>query len=125
MLVALALGADTIMLGRFLAGTNESPIEINFNMSPPKKPYWGEGSARAKSWREKRGYNYEFDEGVEAWVDYVGPLERYLNQAMMQLIDGIRKSGTYSIDGLHRDAVVEVISEDDASPSVLSEVSTK
>jgi IMP dehydrogenase len=125
MLVALALGADTIMLGRFLAGTNESPTEINFNMSPPKKPYWGEGSARAKSWREKRGYNYEFDEGVEAWVDYVGPLERYLNQAMMQLKDGIRKSGTYSISGLHRDAVVEVISEEDASPSVLAEMSTK
>jgi IMP dehydrogenase len=125
MLVALALGADTIMLGRFLAGTNESPTEINFNMSPPKKPYWGEGSDRAKSWREKRGYNYEFNEGVEAWVDYVGPLERYLNQAMIQLKDGMRKSGTNSIDGLHREAIVEVISEEDASPSVLAEMSTK
>ena len=125
MLVALALGADTIMLGRFLAGTNESPTEINFNMSPPKKPYWGEGSDRAKNWREKRGYNYEFNEGVEAWVDYVGPLERYLNQAMIQLKDGMRKSGTNSIDGLHRDAIVEVISEEDASPSVLAEMSTK
>lgn len=125
MLVALALGADVVMLGRFLAGTNESPTEINFNMSPPKKPYWGEGSARARLWREKRGYNYEFDEGVEAWVDYVGPLERYLNQAMIQLKDGIRKSGTRTIDGLHREAIVEVISEEEAGPSVLLERSTK
>jgi IMP dehydrogenase len=125
MLVALALGADTIMLGRFLAGTNESPTEINFNMSPPKKPYWGEGSDRAKNWREKRGYNYEFDEGVESWVDYVGPLERYLSQAMVQLRDGMRKSGTNSIDRLHRYAIVEVISEEDAGPSVLTEMSTK
>jgi IMP dehydrogenase len=125
MLVALALGADTIMLGRFLAGTNESPTEINFKISPPKKPYWGEGSDRAKSWREKRGYSYEFDEGVEAWVDYVGPLERYLSQAMVQLRNGMRKSGTNSIDGLHRYAMVEVISEEDASPSVLAEMPAK
>jgi IMP dehydrogenase len=125
MLVALALGADAVMLGRFLAGTNESPTEINFNMTPPKKPYWGEGSARAKSWREKRGYNYEFDEGVEAWVDYVGPLELYLNQAMIQLKDGMRKSGTKNIDGLHRYAIVEAISEEEASPSILAEASAK
>ncbi len=113
MLVALAFGADTLMLGKFFAGTDESPTEINYKLQPPKKPYWAEGSARAKAWREKRGYNIEFDEGVEAWVDYVGPLEPYVRTSMIQLKDGTRKAGCDSVDGLHKYAVVEAIAEED------------
>lgn len=121
MLVALALGADAVMLGRFLAGTDESPTQVNFSSSPPKKPYWGEGSDRAKRWREKRGYNPGFDEGVEGWINYVGPLRPFLTTAIMQLKDGIRKAGCSSIHELHKNAVVESISEHDAAPSVLQE----
>lgn len=113
MLVALALGADAVMLGKFLAAADESPTEVNYKFSPPKKPYWGEGSDRAKGWRERRGYNIEFEEGVEAWVDYVGPLEPYLSRAMAQLKDGIRKAGCRTIYDLHGNAVVEAISEEE------------
>ncbi len=113
MVVALALGADSIMAGKFFAGTNESPTEINYKFSPPKKPYWGEGSQRAKNWRERRGYNLEFDEGIDAWVDYVGPLEPYLTRAMEQLKAGTRKAGCRTIDEMHRNAVVETISEEE------------
>lgn len=114
MVVALALGADSVMAGKFFAGTNESPTEINYKFSPPRKPYWGEGSDRAKSWRENRGYSIEFEEGVpNAGVDYVGPLEPYISQAMEQLRQGIRKAGCRTIDGLHRNAVVETISEEE------------
>ncbi len=113
MLVGLSLGADWLMLGRMLAGTDESPTEINYEFSPPKKPYWGEGSERSKNWRENRGYNIEFNEGVEARVDYVGPLEPYLTRLMTQLKDGIRKSGCRTIDDTHKNAVVETISEDE------------
>jgi hypothetical protein len=44
---------------------------------------------------------------------------------MTQLKDGMRKSGTKNIDGLHRYAIVEAISEEEASPSILAEVSAK
>lgn len=113
MFVALSLGADSVMLGRFFAGTDESPTEIAYKFSPPKKPYWGEGSSRAKAWREKRGYNVGFDEGVDAWVDYVGPLEPYIMRAMAQLKDGIRKAGCQNIQDLHANAIVESISEEE------------
>ncbi len=114
MVVALALGADSIMAGRFFAGTNESPTEINYKFSPPKKPYWGEGSDRAKNWRERRGYSIEFDEGVDnAFVDYVGPLEPYLTRAMEQLKAGTRKAGCRTIYELHRHAVIETIPEEE------------
>ena len=114
--IALAFGADVAMLGYFLAGVDETPTEVNYKKSPPSKPYWGEGSARARMFREQRGYNPAFDEGVERWAPYVGPLEPYLTTKMKQLKDGMRKAGCRSIDELHRLATITTISEQEAKP---------
>lgn len=119
--VALSFDADVLMLGKFLAGVDETPTEIDYRYSPPRKPYWGEGSARARQWRENRGYNPSFDEGIPITVPYVGPLEGYLKRAMIQLKDGIRKTGSRSISELHRNAVITTISEEDAKPVISSE----
>ncbi len=115
--VALAFDADVVMLGKFLAGVDESPPEIDYKYSPPRKPYWGEGSARARQWRESRGYNESFDEGVPITVPYVGQLEPYLNMALTQLKDGMRKAGSRNIEVHHRNAVITTISEEDAKPT--------
>ena len=49
--MALAMGADFVMMGRYFAMTEESPtskISINGQMY---KPYWGEGTVRAQNWQ--------------------------------------------------------------------------
>lgn len=112
-LIALSLGADSAMLGRMLAGTDESPTKVNYNLSPPQKLYWGEGSERARNWRERRGYSAAFEEGVEGWVPYVGLAEPYLTIKIAKIRDGMKKVGCRDISHLHRYVVVEVISEDD------------
>jgi len=114
-LVALAFGADSLMLGYFLAGVDETPTEVFYTRSGPKKPYWGEASRRAQGWREQRGYNIQFEEGIDGEADYVGPLDKYLAKALIQLKEGIRGAGCRNIQDLHKFAVIKTISEKDAS----------
>jgi len=114
--VALALGADTVMCGRFFAGCTESNTEINYKHKPAAKPYWGEGSERARNWRAARydrlDYNqHEFEEGVEGWVEFVGPLKDYLAKSIQVMKDAIRKAGCRNIEELHQKATLELVSE--------------
>lgn len=117
--VALALGADAVMVGRYLAGCDESPTEIRVITRTVdgqarefrEKPYWGEGSAKAKQWQEKRYGHSSFEEGVEAFVPSAGPLKTHLEQALLKIKDGMRKAGCRSIRELHETAVLQVVSE--------------
>ncbi len=109
--VGYALGADLIMAGKFFAATDESPTEVDFKRSPPSKPYWGEGSDRARLWMEKRYGHMQFEEGVEGWVEYVGPVKPYLENRMFAVKDGLRKAGCRSIKDAHENAVLEVMSK--------------
>ena len=117
--VALALGADAVMAGRYVAGCDESPTEVRVitrivDGKPHEfreKSYWGEGSARAKQWQEKRYGHATFDEGVEGNVPCVGPLKTHMEQALLKIKDGTRKAGCRSIRELHEKAVLQVISE--------------
>ena len=78
MTLALAMGADFLMLGRYFARFDESPTRrLNVNGSYVKE-YWGEGSARARNWQRydlggKKGLT--FVEGVDSYVPYAGPLK--------------------------------------------------
>lgn len=105
--VALALGADSVMMGRFLAGCKESPTKVETKAGQKVKPYWGEGSPRAREWREGRYDQLSFDEGVEAYVPYVGPLREHLGGAVERIIDGVRKAGCRNIRDLHENDVAE------------------
>lgn len=77
MTLALAMGADFIMLGRYFARFDESPTnKVNINGSYMKE-YWGEGSARARNWqRYDMGGDAKlsFEEGVDSYVPYAGSL---------------------------------------------------
>jgi len=78
--VALALGADYVMMGRYFARMEESPtekVQINNHIM---KPYWGEGSARARQWSGIRYYHAAFVEGVEGFVEYAGKLRDNLDE---------------------------------------------
>ena len=117
--VALAFGADAVMAGRYIAGCDESPPEtrvVTRNVDGRmkefrEKPYWGEGSARAKAWMKNRYDQMTFDEGIEAIVECVGPLKLHLSQALNKIKDGMRKAGCRNIKELHMKAILQVVSE--------------
>ena len=118
MTVALALGADSVMCGKYLAGADESSTEIMTRKSPDGleervKPYWGEGSIKAREWSGAR-YGHpgtDFEEGFETTVPYVGSLKPYILKAMTMVRDGIRKGGCRSIPDLHKNAKLERLSQ--------------
>ena len=76
--LALAMGADFVMLGRYFARFDESPsnkLALNGNYY---KEYWGEGSARARNWQRYDlggDKKLSFEEGVDSYVPYAGALK--------------------------------------------------
>ena len=78
MTLALAMGADFMMLGRYFARFDESPTErVNVN-GQYMKEYWGEGSARARNWQRYDlggAAKLSFVEGVDSYVPYAGSLK--------------------------------------------------
>ncbi len=117
--VAWALGADVVMAGKYLAGCDETPTKLRTiarivdgkTIEVREKPYWGEGSDKAKEWMVTGRYGQQdFPEGVEAWVAYAGSLKNHLAQAKAMIRDGMRKAGCSSITDLHENAVVQILS---------------
>jgi IMP dehydrogenase len=118
MTMALGLGADSVMVGRFVVGSEESnSARITRNMTVDGrtvqeivKEYWGEGSNRARKWSRFRYDQASFEEGIEIYVPYVGPLRDYILPSMTMLRDGVRKAGCRNIEELHKNSVVQVLS---------------
>ncbi len=116
--MALALGADSVMVGRFVAGTEESNSKrITRNMTIDGrtvqeivKEYWGEGSNRARRWSGFRYGHNSFEEGIEMYVPYVGHLRDYMLPSSTMIKDGIRKAGCRNIKELHESCVVQALS---------------
>ena len=114
---ALACGADAIMLGNMLAGTEESPGRVVFRGGRKYKEYRGMASISALEQREKNRYGQDFEsreeyipEGVEGLVPYKGTVSEVLHQ----IIGGIKSSmghlGAENIEEM-RDAEIYEISE--------------
>ena len=82
---ALALGADVVMVGRYLAGTDESPGELIQSDNGPMKEYAGEAS------RSVKGNNAKHVEGVSTLVPYTGPVA----DRIQELVDGLKSSMAY------------------------------
>jgi IMP dehydrogenase len=108
--VALALGADHVMMGRYFAACNESPPNLINENNIRFKPYWGEGSQRAKNWDRYDAENGHFEEGVEGKIVCSGPLSTNVNQTLLKIRDGLRKFGCRNIQQLHDTAHLQVIS---------------
>ncbi len=114
MTLALAMGADFLMLGRYFARFDESPTSrVNINGSYMKE-YWGEGSARARNWQrydlggDKKGLSFE--EGVDSYVPYAGPLHDNVENTLAKLYSTMCNCGALSIKELQEKAKITRVS---------------
>jgi IMP dehydrogenase len=108
--VALALGADVVMMGRYFARMDESPTEKMRVGGRVMKPYWGEGAARARAWSPARYDGAGFLEGVEGFVEYAGKLKDNLPELKSKIRAAMASCGCASIGELHEKASVELVS---------------
>ncbi len=107
-LMALAFGADAVMMGKMFAGCDESPTPVLPGIK--YKPYWGEGSSFAKKWRKGRYSQNDFDEGVVGRVPYVGRLEEQVKELIVRMNATMKSLGCHTISEL-RNARVHRLSQ--------------
>lgn len=113
-IVALAMGADFVMMGKYFAMTEESPTpKVNYR-GRLYKPYWGEGSNRARNWqRYSQGENSGliFEEGVDAYVPYSGPLSDKVDVSTAKIKAAMCNVGVLTIKEFHEKAELTRVSE--------------
>lgn len=113
MTLALAMGADFIMLGRYFARFDESPTnKLNVNGNYVKE-YWGEGSSRARNWqRYDLGGDprMKFEEGVDSYVPYAGPLHDNVNLSLTKVKSTMCNCGAVNIKELQQKAKLTLVS---------------
>ena len=111
--LALAMGADFCMLGRYFSRFDESPtnkIMVNGNYM---KEYWGEGSARARNWQRYDmggAAKLSFVEGVDCYVPYAGSLHDNLAITLSKIRSTMCNCGALSIDELQQKAKLTLVS---------------
>ena len=113
MTLALAMGADFLMLGRYFARFDESPTPKLFVNGQYVKEYWGEGSNRARNWqRYDLGgkTNLMFEEGVDSYVTYAGGLHENVEKSLYKVKSTMCNCGVLTIPELQRDAKLTVVS---------------
>ncbi len=111
--LALAMGCDFCMLGRYFSRFEESPtnkVIVNGNYM---KEYWGEGSARARNWQryDMGGENkLSFEEGVDSYVPYAGKLKDNLALTLNKVRHTMCNCGALSIEELQQKAKITLVS---------------
>jgi IMP dehydrogenase len=111
--LALAMGSDFVMLGRYFARFDESPADkfnINGNFV---KEYWGEGSNRARNWqRYDLGGTEElsFEEGVDSYVPYAGKLSNNVRITLSKAKSTMCNCGAITIAELQKKAKLTRVS---------------
>ena len=113
MTLALAMGADFLMLGRYFARFDESPTsKLNVNGTYVKE-YWGEGSNRARNWQryDLGGKSkLSFEEGVDSYVVYAGSLHDNVEKSLYKVKSTMCNCGVTSLADLRRDAKMTLVS---------------
>ncbi len=111
--LALAMGADFIMLGRYFARFDESPtLRLNINGNYVKE-YWGEGSNRARNWQRYDmggAAKLSFEEGVDSYVPYAGALKDNVQQTLNKVRSTMCNCGALSIPELQKKARLTIVS---------------
>ena len=114
MTLAIAMGADFLMMGRYFARFDESPtkkLKVNNNYV---KEYWGEGSNRAKNWqRYDSGSETEgmkFEEGVDSYVPYAGKMKDNLMLTLGKMKATMCSCGAVDINTLQHNSKVTLVS---------------
>ena len=111
--LALAMGADFVMLGRYFARFDESPtskVLINGNLM---KEYWGEGSNRARNWQRYDlggSAKLSFEEGVDSYVPYAGKLSDNVQRTLAKVRSTMCNCGALSIPELQKKAKLTLVS---------------
>ena len=112
--IALSLGADFVMMGRYFARFDESPTRVLKIGNNYVKEYWGEGSNRARNWQrydmggEKN--KLSFEEGVDSYIPYAGPLKDNLNVTVTKIKSTMCNCGAITIKELHEKARLTLVS---------------
>ncbi len=113
LVLALAMGANFIMLGRYFARFDESPtrkLKIGTNYV---KEYWGEGSNRARNWQRYDiggEQKLDFEEGVDSYVPYAGKLKDNMDVTISKVKSTMCNCGVTTIEDLHREARLTLVS---------------
>ncbi len=111
--LALAMGADFVMLGRYFARFDESPSNKVHIGNSYMKEYWGEGSARARNWqRYDMGGDgkLSFEEGVDSYVPYAGALKDNVQLSLSKIRSTMCNCGAMSIQELQDKAKLTLVS---------------
>ncbi len=113
MTLALAFGADFVMLGRYFARFKESPSKVVTINGSFMKEYWGEGSARARNWQR---YDVggegkmSFVEGVDSYVPYAGALADNVGLTISKIKHTMCNCGFTNIPDFQKNAKVTLVS---------------
>jgi len=113
MALALAMGADFLMMGRYFARFDESPTKTLRIGNNYVKEYWGEGSNRAKNWQRYDmggGGSLKFEEGIDSYVPYAGKMKDSLDITLGKLKATMCSCGTVTIEELQQYAKITLVS---------------
>ena len=113
MTLALAMGADFLMLGRYFARFDESPTNKVMINGAYMKEYWGEGSNRARNWQRYDlggSTKLSFEEGVDSYVTYAGPLHDNVEASLYKVKSTMCNVGVINIPDLQREAKLTLVS---------------
>ena len=111
--LALAMGADFVMLGRYFARFDESPTQKLFVGGTYVKEYWGEGSNRARNWQRYDlggAAKLSFEEGVDSYVPYAGPLKSNVEMTTSKIKSTMCNCGALTIKELQEKAKITLVS---------------
>jgi len=126
-IIALAMGADFVMMGRYFAMTTESPTPKVSMGGRLYKPYWGEGSNRARNWQRYNGENesdLKFEEGIDGYVPIVGSLSDVLGVTIAKLKSTMCNSGALTLAEFIKNAVLTRVSEQSFAEGGTSNIKT-
>ena len=114
MTLALAMGADFVMLGRYFARFDESPTNKLIVNGNYVKEYWGEGSNRARNWQRYDmggASKLSFEEGVDSYVPYAGSLHDNVTMSMSKIRHTMCNCGAMTIPELQQKAKITLVSQ--------------
>ncbi len=113
MTLALAMGADFLMLGRYFSRFDESPTNKLLVNGSYVKEYWGEGSNRARNWQRYDlggSKKLSFEEGVDSYVPYAGALSDGVRSSLYKVRSTLCNCGALTIPELQEKAKLTVVS---------------
>ena len=113
MTLALAMGADFLMLGRYFSRFDESPTDKVKVNGTYYKEYWGEGSNRARNWQRYDlggARKLSFEEGVDSYVPYAGPLKDNVNITLAKIRSTMCNCGALTLPELREKAKITLVS---------------